>query len=121
MRFTEELVARYVAVWNEPDESRRRGAITEIWSEDGAHFTPSLEARGYAALERRIARTYERYVGTGEHIFAPLENIDAHHGTVKFNWAMKTTRDGDVVAVGFDFLILDSDGRIRTDYQFVEP
>jgi hypothetical protein len=28
---------------------------------------------------------------------------------------------GDVELVGFDFLILSQDGRIREDYQFIEP
>jgi len=27
----------------------------------------------------------------------------------------------DAVAVGFDFLKLDSDGRIQADHQFIEP
>jgi len=26
---------------------------------------------------------------------------------------------GEVAAVGFDFIVLDDDGRIRSDYQFI--
>jgi hypothetical protein len=44
-----EPVERYAAVWNEPDRERRRRSIAELWAEDGAHFTPSLEVRGHAA------------------------------------------------------------------------
>jgi hypothetical protein len=38
---------------------------------------------------------------------------------VKFNWEMVSS-DGEAVAVGLEFLVLDPDGRIRLDYQFIE-
>jgi hypothetical protein len=41
-----DLVDRYISVWNEPEPDRRREGIAALWEEDGAHFTPSLEARG---------------------------------------------------------------------------
>ena len=56
-----ELVDRYVAVWNEPDAALRREGIAALWAEDGAHFTPSLEARGYQALKARVGGAYEKY------------------------------------------------------------
>ena len=34
-----ELVDRYIAVWNEPEANRRRQGIAALWAEDGAHFT----------------------------------------------------------------------------------
>jgi len=121
MSFTTELVDRYVALWNEPDNEKRRWAISELFTADAAHLTPSLEAHGHTELERRVRSAFKRFVGNGRYIFVPLDNVDSHHGTVKFNWAMRPANGGDVVAVGFDFLLLDSDGRIRVDYQFIEP
>jgi hypothetical protein len=38
---------------------------------------------------------------------------------VKFNWEMVST-SGEVAGVGLEFLVLDADGRIRLDYQFIE-
>jgi len=90
-----ELVDRYVAVWNESDADHRRKGIEQLWAEDGAHFTPSLEARGYRALEARVAG-------------------------VRFNWEMVPATGGAVAAVGFEFLVLGDDGRIRLDYQFLD-
>ena len=29
-------------------------------------------------------------------------------------------KGGEVISIGFDFLVLGSDGRIRTGYQFIE-
>src|SRR5215831_1004028 len=42
----QELVRRYVAVWNEPDAGLRRKAIHDLWTEDGAHILqPPQEIR----------------------------------------------------------------------------
>ena len=121
MQNLSEIVERYVAVWNEPDAGRRRRAIAELWTEDGVHLTPSGEARGHAAIEARIAGAHERLVRTGGNVFKPVDNIDGHHNTVKFNWLMLPAAGGDVSAVGFDFFVLGEDGRIQRDYQFIEP
>src|SRR5580692_2385892 len=106
------LVERYVAVWNEPDAQARRKAIAALWTEDGAHYTKSMNVRGYDALEARVAGAYERFVGTGRYIFRAIDNVDCHHNTVKFNWTMVPAQGGDVESVGFEFFILSDDGRI---------
>ena len=70
------LVDRYVAVWNEPDAALRRESIAALWAEDGAHFTLSLEARGYQALEARVAGAYEKWVKTEGFVFKSSGNAD---------------------------------------------
>jgi len=99
-----ELVDRYVAVWNEPDADRRRQGIAALWAVDGAHFTSSLEARGYQALEARVAGAYEKWVKAEGFVFRSANNAEDHHNGVRF----------------FDFLVLGDDGRIRLDYQFLD-
>lgn len=121
MRDVGQLVERYVAVWNERDAGRRRRAIAELWAEDGAHYTNSAEARGHDAIAARIAGAHQRLVQNGGYIFKPIDNVDSHHDTVKFNWLMIPAAGGDVSAVGFDFFVLGKDGRIQADYQFIEP
>jgi hypothetical protein len=115
-----ELVDRYVALWNEPDVERRRQSIAELWAEDGAHFTPSLEVHGHAALEARVAGAHEKWVKTGGFVFKSAQNADGHHDTVRFNWEMVPAAGGEPAAVGFDFLMLGDDGRIRLDFQFLD-
>ncbi|HKU96916.1 MAG TPA: hypothetical protein VJR58_16655 [Vineibacter sp.] len=114
-----DIVNRYVAVWNEPDPARRRQQIAALWVEDGGHFTPSHDCRGYAALEARITGAYEKWVRDSGHVFRPRDHVDGHHDTVRFQWEM--VRDNKVISVGADFLLLGADGRIRADYQFLEP
>jgi hypothetical protein len=117
----QQVVDRYVALWNEPDAERRRAGIAEVWAPDAAHFTPSMEAHGHAGLETRIAGAYDRFVATGQYVFRHCGNIAGHHDTVKFNWQMVPSGGGPVAALGFDFLVLDGEGRILRDYQYIEP
>lgn len=133
-----DLVRRYVALWTEPDADRRRKAIEELWAPDGAQIlqppeemqqtavslgfaTPVLEARGHDALEFRVTRSYEEFIAPGEFTFRSRGNAGRLDNVVKLGWEMIPSGGGEAAGTGLDILILDEDGRIRTDYQFVEP
>lgn len=136
MSDAQELAARYIAVWNEPDSEARRKAIQELWTEDGVHLleppedvakraeeigvTATLDARGYDALVRRVTRAYDEFVAPGQYEFRRHGEAAALQDMVKLRWAMVPAGGGEVVAVGIDLLLLGPDGRIRTDYQFIE-
>lgn len=49
-----------------------------------------------------------------------MNNAEDHHNGVRFNWEMVPAAGGAAAAVGFDFLVLGDDGRIRLDYQFLD-
>jgi hypothetical protein len=132
-----ELVRRYVAVWNEPDAELRRKAIHDLWAEDGAHILqppqeirqaaaelgfPSitLQALGHEALEVRVTRAYREFVAPGKFIFQPRDNADRLGEIVKFNWEMVPAGGGEPAGAGLEILVLDEDGRIKTDYQFIQ-
>jgi hypothetical protein len=115
------LVERYVAIWNEPDDRARRARIRELWAEDGAHFSLKGEFRGHDAIAAGVARIFDRCVAQGEFSFRALDTVDAHHGTVKFNWALMPVGGGMARWVGLDFIVLDEEGRITADYEFIEP
>lgn len=115
-----DLARRYVAVWNEPDAGVRREMISALFAPEAAHYTPSMEVHGHAELEERIATSYDKWVAPGGYVFRSVANADGHHDTVRFNWEMVRTATGEVDSVGFDFLTLGEDGRIRTDHQFIE-
>ena len=117
----EDLVRRYVELWNEPNPDLRRKTITALWTPDGANFTDSMEARGYDALDARVAAAYERYVGSGAFRFRALTSPVGHHGVTKFTWEMvRTDNPAEVASVGLEFFVCADDGRIRADYQFIE-
>ena len=130
------LTDRYVAVWNEPDAGRRRTAVRALWTEHASHVLQApqdirraaedlgfasavLEARGHAELERRVTRAHEEFVAPGTFAFRSRGNADRLHDVVKFTWEM-VSPNGDLAGVGLEVLLLDPDGRIRADYQFIE-
>ncbi len=132
-----DLVRRYVAVWHEPDAELRRKAVHDLWAEDGAHVLqpplqirqavaglgfPSLvlQACGHEELQARVTRTYHEFVASGEYTFRSRDNADRLGDVVKFNWEMIPADGGEVAGTGLEVLVLDKDGRIKTDYQFIE-
>jgi hypothetical protein len=60
------------------------------------------------------------FVAPGEYVFKPggdatqmLSNV------VSLTWTMESRTGGETAGGGLDVLAIGSDGRIRTDYQFV--
>jgi hypothetical protein len=134
----QDLVERYIGLWNQPSPEVRRTLIHELWREDGEHVLQApiemrevarrlgfaeagLEARGYAALEARVTRAYEDFVAPGKYVFRAKPNAERLRDHVKFNWEMVSQADAQVAAVGLDILVLDNEDRIRLDCQFIEP
>jgi hypothetical protein len=131
-----ELAEKYIALWNEPDADRRRRMISELWTEGGRHIlqppqeireiaaqpgvglSAILEARGYDEIEARAASAYEHWVGSEGLSFRGRDDADRLGDVVKFHWEA-VAKDGELFAVGLNFLILAADGRIERDYTFV--
>ena len=130
------LAEKYLALWNDPDADRRRRTIAELWTEDGRHILQPpeeiraiaaqpglamraiLEARGYEEIEARATSVYEHWVGSEGLSFRGRDDIERLGDVVKFHWEA-VAKDGEVFAVGLDFLVLAADGRIERDYTFV--
>ena len=117
----DKLANRYVAVWNEPDQTKRRNGIERLWVQDGLHFTPTREVKGYDALEARVEESHSKFVRDQGVIFRVSGEPLGHHGLVKFYWVMVDPQSDTVNAVGSDVVLLDASGCIISDYQFTEP
>lgn len=115
----ENLITQYVAIWNEPDPGLRAQRIPGVWSEQASLYNRVKEYHGHAGIEQAVTRSYDLFVSRG-FTFRPREQPLSHHGAIRFAWEMITTADGKVDSLGTQFLILDDDGRIRLDYQFIE-
>jgi hypothetical protein len=112
-----QLITNYVAVWNEPDAGERRRRIRSVWAPNGTTCYRLLDARGYEAIEARVTGSWDKWLREGRHIFRPKGTV-SHHDTVKLDFVMMTVPDGEAAANGLCFLLLDTDGRIKHDYQF---
>ncbi|MEH0424312.1 hypothetical protein [Streptomyces sp. B21-083] len=115
------LLERYVAVWNEPDAAARRAAIAALWTPDGLHCTQTRRFQGTEGLVARVTEAYDQFVGGQKLRFRALGEPVGHHDALTFNWAMSPSGDDTVLAIGFDVVLLDGEGRIIADYQFNEP
>lgn len=131
----QHLADRYIALWTEPDNALRRGAVESLWAPDGAHVlhppvaireaadslgfaSGSLRACGHDAIERRVVRSYEKFVASGEYSFRSRQDAVRLEDVVKFSWEMVPVAGGEVVGGGVEFLVLDQDGQISADYMF---
>jgi hypothetical protein len=119
MNNTHDLVDRYIAVWHERDAVKRRTAVETIWTPDGAHYSPTLQARGYDELAARVLRSHQRWVIEQDFIFRSTGEVQAHHDVVTFMWEMLPRDGGSVESIGQDFFFLAPDGRARSVYQFI--
>jgi hypothetical protein len=137
MKFNDpnELAERYTAVWMEPDGDRRRKGIADVWSEDAIHVlqptqevyeaaaeravNPTWQVRGHDELEARVTKAYDDFVATGQMSFRVQPGAKRLGDVVTWRWD-GVSPDGEVLGAGLEFVILAADGRIATDYQFVE-
>ncbi|WP_072482472.1 hypothetical protein [Amycolatopsis australiensis] len=129
------LADRYIALWTEPGEQARRAAIHELWAPGGVHVllppaevvrvaaelgfgSPVFEARGHAAIETRVRRSYERFVATGEFTFRTRGTAVRLGPVVKFEWSTVRVADGEVAGGGLEVLLLDGNDAISRDTMF---
>jgi hypothetical protein len=116
----DELAARYVAVFNEPDAAAREGAVALLWGPDARMCTAANEYVGLDAITKRIEVSYEKFVAAQGNVFRSLGPADAHHDGVRIRWEMVPAAGGDALSGGAQFLLLDADGRVRSDFQFID-
>jgi hypothetical protein len=118
---TTEIVARYVAVWSEPDPGSRRAAIAGLWVPDGAEFVEGTHFRGHQELDARITHAYQEFVASGGYAVTSTSDVTCHDGIVTFTIQL-TTPGGEVAWAARVILFLAGGGRIREDYQLtVKP
>jgi hypothetical protein len=79
-----------------------------------------FEFRGHRELHLRVTDAYERFIAPGEYVFQPRDDAERLRDLVKFRWKMVSTAEGSVAGVGLEFVVIDAEGRIRSDYQFIE-
>lgn len=117
----DDLISRYIDVWNEPDAGVRAAAIAALWAEDGAEFTESAEHRGHRALERRIGDAHERLVRRGGFVFRAAGDATGRRDVLRFTAYMVPAGGGAVAWTCAVVIRLAADGRILEDHQFSDP
>jgi hypothetical protein len=116
-------------------QRRSKGLVRAVFAPDATHVleppepireaaehlavpVPPLVVRGHEELDARVARAYEMFVATGEMRFELGGAARRLRDVVKLEWVARSP-DGEAVGGGTDLLVLDADGRVSVDYQFV--
>jgi SnoaL-like domain len=110
------IVDSYIAMWNEPDASRRRELVAETLTEDATYLDPLMSGEGVDGIAEMIAAAQAQFPG---HAFKLVAGPDTHHDCVRFTWSLAS--DGAApVAVGVDFATVAADGRLQSVTGFLE-
>jgi SnoaL-like domain len=102
-----DLIDRYIDVWNETDAGKRRALIAQTFTE-GAHFIdPLQEGEGQAGIEALVRGVQEKFPG---YRFRRAGTVDAFRDRVRFRWEL-APEGGEVFIDGTDFATV-VDGRL---------
>ena len=113
-----DIVDRYVAMFNEPDEDIRRKMISELYAPNAVYTVYTNGAlEGHEAIEGQVTYAHEEFHKRG-FVFKSSNNALGHHQLVKFNWVAVSVETGEVEALCTDVFVLDDAGRIQADHQF---
>lgn len=103
----EHVIDTYLTAYTEPEATRRRQLITEVWSPAGSLTDPPLAAAGHDAIDEMAQAVQAQFPGTR---FRRTTGVDAHHGYARYGWEL-VGADGSVVLTGMDVAHVD-DGRL---------
>ncbi|MDP4502187.1 nuclear transport factor 2 family protein [Nonomuraea turcica] len=110
-----DLILRYLDVWNERDAATRQVLIKDVLTEDSVYSDPDHAGlHGHAELSEAIGRAHEKL---GDLMFSLGTLIGAHHDTALFTW--KLGAPDAPVATGYDVVEFAGD-RIRRVIGFFE-
>jgi hypothetical protein len=121
MADAEDLAKRYIHIWNETDPTARRAQVAALWIENGTHYVRAREVHGHADLEVRVATSHQTNVVERNYRFEVDGRVEQLRDLIKFKWRMIPQGGGAIAATGSIVTLLADDGRIRIDYQFVDP
>jgi hypothetical protein len=112
----DNVVERYLAVWNEPDPETRRAAIDDLCAPGVRYIDPMAAVTGRDALDALIGAVQQQFPGLR---FTPAGPPDAHHDQARFAWNLGAP-GAEPLVVGFDVAELDANGQIHQVFGFLD-
>ena len=112
----DQVIERYLTIWNETDPSVRRTAIGEVFAEGVRYVDPLAAVEGRDALDALIGVVREQFAGMEFSLGGP---VDAHHDQARFTWHLGRPGEEPLV-IGFDVAERDADGRIFQLLGFID-
>jgi hypothetical protein len=112
-----ELVVRYLAVWNERDARKRRDLIARTWSDGGSYVDAHRRGEGHDGIDAMIKTAQDRFPGYQLRL---VSGIEAHNGFVRFSWAAGGVPEAPLYLAGTDVFVVAADGRLQQVIGFVD-
>ena len=111
-----DVVARYLAVWNETDAVRRHEFIAQTWTDGASYRDPLMQGDGRAGIDALVQGVHQQFPG---YRFRQVGAVDGHHSYVRFAWELGP-EDGPAPIAGSDVAILAPDGRMQSVIGFLD-
>ncbi len=103
-------IDNYLEAYSETDPARRNQLIADAFTADATLADPPLDAAGHDGLSDMFATVQRQFPN---HTFARTSEIDEHHSTARYDWAL-TASDGTAALTGTDFVRIDADNRLTS-------
>lgn len=113
-------IARYLDMWNETDTTRRAEKVRIICADNATYTDPKTDVSGHEAINAFIGAVREQTPGMAFTLAGP---VDTHHDIARFTWHLVPAGSAgaaEPVAVGFDVVKADDDGRLSAVYGFLD-
>jgi SnoaL-like domain len=112
----QEIIDRYIAAWNETDESRRRELVGQLWAADGSYTDPLADVHGPDEIAALIGAAQQQFPGLAFTLGGP---VDTNHRQARFTWHLGPA-GGEPLVIGFDVVVLDDADRIASVHGFLD-
>lgn len=114
------IIEEYLEMWNETDTTRRAEKVRNICADNATYTDPKTDVSGHEAINAFIGAVREQTPGMTFTLAGP---VDAHHDIARFTWHLVpagAAGAAEPVAVGFDVVKADDDGRLSAVYGFLD-
>lgn len=109
------IAHRYIDLWNERAENRRRELLNENWAADASYVDPLMKGDGRDGIDALIAGVQQRFP---DFKFKLIGEPNGYGDHLRFSWGLGP--DGvDSPIKGTDFAVL-KDGRIKSITGFLD-
>jgi hypothetical protein len=116
MTAIQDLVDRYLQIWNQREPAARASGVRAVFSDACSYTDPLATVAGHDGVDRFIAGVQQQFPGVR---FVLGGAIDAHHDVARFTWHARAEGHADPLAIGFDVVVLDG-ARIRQVVGFLD-
>src|SRR5262245_1529294 len=115
MRDAAKLAEDYIALWNEPDPSRRMALLAATWTTNATYVDPLMQGQGHREIDGLIAAAQAKFPDLRFGLLTPADGFGGH---VRFSWGLGSLGHEPVIK-GTDFVARDGD-RIQSVVGFLD-